>query len=66
MQLLHLQHNACSHIDKRNLKKCPKCGSENLDYLTRIIGYMKRVSNFSQPRQKEAAKRHYAKPKEMA
>ncbi len=32
----------------------------NLDYLTRIIGYMKRVSNFSQPRQQEAAKRHYA------
>ena len=52
--------NDCGHIDKRNLKVCPQCGSQNLDYLTRIIGYMKRVSNFSQPRQKEAAKRHYA------
>ena len=58
--------NACGHIDKHNLKQCPKCGSENLDYLTRIIGYMKRVSNFSQPRQKEAKRRHYAKPAEMA
>ena len=52
--------NDCGHIDKRNMKVCPSCGSENLDYLTRIIGYMKRVSNFSQPRQVEAAQRHYA------
>jgi len=50
----------CGHIDKRNMKECPSCKSKNLDYLTRIIGYMKRVSNFSQPRQKEAAQRHYA------
>lgn len=53
--------NSCGHIDKRYLKKCPTCGSENLDYLTRIIGYMKRVSNFSQARQEEAAKRFYSK-----
>ena len=52
--------NDCGHIDKRNLKECPACNGKNLDYLTRIIGYMKRVSNFSQARQKEAAKRHYA------
>ena len=52
--------NDCGHIDKRYLKKCPKCGSENLDYLTRIIGYMKRVSNFSAARQVEASKRYYA------
>ncbi len=53
--------NDCGHIDKRNLKECPKCKSKNLDYLTRIIGYMKRVSNFSQPRQQEAERRYYAK-----
>ncbi|MFR4025539.1 MAG: hypothetical protein ACLTZY_07365 [Alistipes indistinctus] len=29
------------------------------DYLTRVIGYMKRVSNFSQSRQVEAAERYY-------
>lgn len=52
--------NNCGHIDKANLRTCPSCKSENLDYLTRIIGYMKRVSNFSQSRQKEAAHRHYA------
>jgi ribonucleoside-triphosphate reductase len=52
--------NDCGHIDKRNLRQCPACRSDRLDYLTRVIGYMKRISNFSQPRQKEAAQRHYA------
>ena len=51
--------NDCGTIDKRYLKKCPKCKSENVDYLTRIIGYMKRVSNFSAPRQVEADIRYY-------
>ncbi len=53
--------NDCGHISKQNLKKCPTCESENLDYLTRVIGYLKRVSNFSVPRQEEASVRHYAK-----
>ena len=51
--------NTCGHIDKRYLHECPKCGSHDVDYATRIIGYMKRVSSFSQPRQKEAARRFY-------
>ena len=53
--------NDCGHIDKRYLKECPKCHSKNVDYMTRIIGYLKRVSNFSQARQEEAARRYYAK-----
>lgn len=52
--------NDCGHIDKRYLKECPHCHSANVDYLTRIIGYMKRVSNFSAARQVEAGKRYYA------
>ena len=52
--------NDCGHIDKRYLKECPICHSKNVDYMTRIIGYLKRVSNFSQPRQQEAARRYYA------
>ena len=52
--------NECGYIDKRYLHECPKCGSKNIDYMTRIIGYLKRVSNFSQPRQEEAARRFYA------
>ena len=54
--------NECGHIDKRNLKECPHCHSTNVDYLTRIIGYMKRVSNFSAARQVEASHRYYATP----
>ena len=52
--------NKCGHIDKRNLKHCPHCGSDDVDYMTRIIGYLKRVSNFSLPRQQEAKRRYYA------
>ncbi len=53
--------NKCGHIDKRYLKECPACHSDDVDYLTRVIGYMKRVSNFSAARQQEAARRYYAK-----
>lgn len=51
--------NDCGHIDKRYLKGCPKCGSKNIDYATRVIGYLKRISNFSQARQEEASRRFY-------
>ena len=51
--------NKCGHISKHYLKQCPECHSEDIDYLTRIIGYMKRISNFSMARQEEAARRYY-------
>lgn len=51
--------NDCGFITKHNLPKCPKCGSDNVDYLTRIIGYLKRVSKWSEARQKEAKTRYY-------
>ena len=59
--------NECGTIDKRFLKECPHCHSHNVDYMTRIIGYLKRVSNFSEPRQKEASRRFYyeATPQEL-
>lgn len=53
--------NECGHIDKRYLHECPSCGSKNIDYATRVIGYLKRVSNFSEARQREANKRYYYK-----
>ena len=53
--------NDCGHIDKRYLHECPHCHSTNVDYMTRIIGYLKRVSNFSEARQQEAGRRFYAK-----
>ena len=56
--------NDCGYISKDTLTKCPKCGSENVDYLTRVIGYLKRVSSFAEPRQIEAKHRFYA-PEEV-
>lgn len=58
--------NDCGHIDKRYLKACPKCGSNNIDYATRVIGYLKRISNFSLARQKEAENRYYIKSEDNA
>lgn len=53
--------NDCGHIDKRYLKECPHCHSHNIDYMTRVIGCLKRVSNFSAARQEESMRRYYAK-----
>ena len=53
--------NECGHISKDTLTECPECGSKNVDYLTRVIGYLKRVSSFAEPRQVEAEHRFYAK-----
>jgi len=53
--------NVCGFISKKFMQKCPKCGSEDVDWITRIIGYLKRVSKFSAERIVEAGKRFYAK-----
>ena len=51
--------NDCNHIDKRTLTACSACGSTDIDYGTRVIGYLKRVSAFSAGRRAEHALRHY-------
>ena len=53
--------NDCDYISKDTLDVCPRCGSKNLDYLTRIIGYLKRVSSFNEARQVEEHMRSYNK-----
>ncbi len=53
--------NKCGFISKQRLYECSKCGSQDLDYITRIIGYLKRISAFSTDRQKEAHERYYEK-----
>lgn len=55
--------NDCSYIDKETLQKCSKCSSSNVDYGTRVIGYLKRISSFSSSRQKEQNDRFYHKEK---
>ena len=49
----------CGNIDPQTLSKCPECGSSNVDYGTRVIGYLKLISNFSKGRQREARQRYY-------
>ena len=51
--------NKCGHISKHKEAVCEKCGSTDLDYITRVIGYAKRVSKYSEARQKEARRRVY-------
>ncbi|MDD4922854.1 MAG: anaerobic ribonucleoside-triphosphate reductase [Bacteroidales bacterium] len=51
----------CSHIDKRTLYHCPECGSGEVDHATRVIGYLKKVSSFSNKRQAEEELRYYHK-----
>lgn len=49
----------CGYINKHTKNYCIKCGSKNIDYATRIIGYLKVISNFSKDRQIEESKRYY-------
>lgn len=53
--------NKCGYISKHDLDKCPHCGSTDVDKLTRIIGYLKRVKSFAEPRQVEEGMRYYNK-----
>ena len=52
--------NSCGYISKHQLDTCLQCGSRDLDYATRIIGYLKLISRFAHDRQIEAGKRHYS------
>ncbi len=51
--------NECNHIDKKTKHSCAKCGSENIDHATRVIGYLKRVTSFSAERRAEHTRRKY-------
>lgn len=53
--------NKCGYISKHKLDVCPICGSEDLDYALRVIGYLGRVSKWSIERQAEEKRRYYAK-----
>lgn len=51
--------NDCGYISKHKLDKCPNCGSENIDYATRIIGYLTLISKWSEERKQESKRRYY-------
>lgn len=49
----------CGFISKHTIDTCPRCGSKNIDYWTRIIGYLVKVKSFNEGRQVEENKRVY-------
>ena len=51
----------CGHVVNAPIKECPICHGNNIDYWVRIIGYLRPMSAFSNPRQIEASKRIYNK-----
>jgi ribonucleoside-triphosphate reductase len=49
----------CNVIDKNTVHICSTCGSKNISYATRVIGYLKEIESFSTERQLEAGFRFY-------
>jgi len=49
----------CGFIAKQPFDKCPQCGSTHVDLYDRIIGYLTKVKNWSDGRQKEQSTRIY-------
>ena len=52
--------NDCGYIDKHTLTECSKCHSKNIDYATRIIGYLTKISSWSKERREEHKRRMYS------
>lgn len=50
----------CGYITKHPIDICPKCGSKNIAYWDRIIGYLSRIDNWSAPRRIEQKTRVYS------
>lgn len=46
----YIECKECGHVHKGKFDKCPDCGSEKLDYYSRIIGYFSRISGWSKDR----------------
>ena len=49
----------CGWIGKRPVSKCPVCGSEHIALWDRVIGYLTKVRNWSEPRREEQKLRVY-------
>lgn len=57
--------NDCGAIFKNKYDKCPTCGSENLSYYDRIIGYLTKIDNWNKGRQIEQKTRVYEQVVEL-
>jgi ribonucleoside-triphosphate reductase len=49
----------CGWIGKHPVSKCPVCGSEHISLWDRVIGYLTKVRNWSEPRREEQTHRVY-------
>jgi anaerobic ribonucleoside-triphosphate reductase len=43
----------CSHVTMGLMEECEKCGSKNLDYISRITGYLQAVSGWNEGKKQE-------------
>ncbi len=53
LNIPYTECNKCGHIVHRQICKCHKCGSTNLETYDRIIGYLTAITKWSSPRQQE-------------
>ncbi len=51
----------CGYINKETKDHCTRCGSSNVCYATRVVGYLTKIPKYSEGRQKEAGIRYYHK-----
>ena len=51
----------CGYITKHPISKCPKCGSTNITYYDRVIGYLTKIKDWSEGRRIEQKTRVYNK-----
>ena len=51
----------CGYIAKHPFDTCPKCGSKNIQMWDRVIGYLTKISNWSEGRRIEQKSRVYLK-----
>lgn len=56
----------CGYITKHPISKCPKCGSTNITYYDRVIGYLTKIKDWSAGRQIEQKTRVYNKEDNIA
>lgn len=50
---------SCGYINPQTHNHCTECGCKEIDYATRIIGYLKPISAYAKGRRDEAVKRAY-------
>ena len=55
----------CGFITKHPITKCPKCGSEKIEYYDRVIGYLTKINNWSEGRRIEQKNRQYLTHKKI-